>query len=138
MKILLVDDDLALMTVFSTALSGAGYQVVTAADAKTGIDKVKSERPDLVLLDQMLPDMNGNDILKVLKQDPTTKNFPVAMLSNYSDEKVMQESIQQGAMDYILKYQIEPKDLVNKVKLLLQESGNAQPLAEKEDNAAAK
>lgn len=122
MRILLVDDDQALMTVFQTALSGAGFEVVTAVDGKSGIDKAKTTSPDLILLDQMMPDMNGNDMLKMLKQDPETKHLPIAMLSNYSDSKVMQEAIQAGALDYILKYQIEPRDLVTKVQSLLQES----------------
>src|SRR5665213_3351302 len=122
MRILLVDDDEALMTVFKTALSGAGYEVITATDGKSCIDKARTENPDLILLDQMMPDMNGNDVLKTLKQDPQTKKLPVAMLSNFSDSTVMQDAIQSGAMDYILKYQIEPKDLVTKVQTLLQES----------------
>lgn len=122
MKILLVDDDQALMTVFQTTLSGAGYQVVTASDGKTGLDKAQTEQPDLILLDQMMPDISGNDMLKTLKQNPATQSLPVAMLSNYSDSKVMQDAIQAGAMDYILKYQVEPKDLVAKVQTLLQES----------------
>jgi len=121
MKILLVDDDLALQTVFQTTLKNAGYTTVTANDGKTGLEKAKLEKPDLILLDQVLPDISGNEILKSLKSDEATKNIPISILSNFSQGELMQEAIQLGAHDYILKYQIEPQDLVNKVKTMLEE-----------------
>lgn len=62
----------------------------------------------------------------MLKSDATTQKIPVALISNYSDKQLMQDAIQAGAIDYILKYQIEPQDLVDKVKNLLQESKNGQ------------
>lgn len=126
MKILLVDDDIALQTVISTALSQGGFEIVTANDGKTGIDRAKTEKPDMVLLDQVLPDISGNNILKTLKADEETKNIPVAMLSNFSQNNLMQEAIQAGALDYILKYQIEPADLVQKINTLMQEAQSKQ------------
>lgn len=118
-KILLIDDDKDLSTVFETALKKAGFEVVTAATAEDGLAKVKTENPDLVLLDQILPDLKGNEVLKKLKEDPQTQNIPVALLSNFGQNELIQEAIGQGAADYILKYQIEPQDLVRKVNALL-------------------
>ena len=122
MKVLLVDDDIAMQTVVSTALTQGGFTVATANDGKTGIDKAKTEKPDIILLDQVLPDISGNNILKTLKADDETKAIPVAMLSNFSQNNLMQEAIQAGALDYILKYQIEPADLVQKINSLIKES----------------
>lgn len=122
MKLLLIDDDEALLTVISTTLRNGGFEVSTATTGKGGLEKAKAEKPDLVLLDQVLPDIAGNDVLKTLKQDLETKPIPVAMLTNFGQNQQIQDAIQQGAIDYILKYQIEPEDLVNKVKALLQES----------------
>lgn len=118
-KILLIDDDKDLSTVFETALKKAGFEVVTAATGEEGLTKVKTENPNLILLDQILPDLKGNEVLKKLKEDPQTQNIPVALLSNFGQNELIQEAIGQGAADYILKYQIEPEDLVKKVNALL-------------------
>lgn len=118
-KILLIDDDQNLVDIFKTALENAGYTVIVATDGKTGLDKVKSDPPDLVLLDQMLPDTKGIDILKTLKEGEQ-KAIKVAILSNFGQNELVQEALNQGAADYILKYQIAPVDLVSKVKQLLQ------------------
>lgn len=118
-KILMIDDDEALLTLFTTALDKAGFQTVKASNGANGIEAAKKEKPNLILLDQVIPDMAGNDILRTLKQDADTKEIPVAMLSNFGQNKLVQDAIAQGAVDYILKYQVEPQDIVAKVKELL-------------------
>lgn len=129
-KILLVDDDQALVTIFLTALSKAGYQTIAAFDGNSGIQKAKTEKPDLILLDQVIPDMAGNDILRNLKQDIDTKHIPVAMLSNFGQNQLVQDAIAQGAVDYILKYQVEPQDVVNKVGDILKDYQNKDSKSE--------
>lgn len=124
-KVLLIDDDQALVAVFESALTQEGFQVVVAYDGRTGIERAASEKPNLVLLDQVIPDMAGNDVLRALKQDNNTKSIPVAMLSNFGQNQLVQDALSQGAVDYILKYQVEPQDLVNKVKELLKETQTA-------------
>jgi DNA-binding response OmpR family regulator len=118
-KVLIVDDDENLSAIFEAALQKNGLETVFALNGQTGIDKAKSEKPDLVLLDQVLPDISGNEVLKTLKADATTQSIPVLMLSNFSQEELVKEAIDNGAMDYIFKYQVEPQDLVNKVKQAL-------------------
>lgn len=118
-KILLVDDDEAITTVFATALSKEGFETAHAATGKEGLDKAKSEAPDLVLLDQILPDMQGNEVLAKLKQDEATKNIPVIILSNFSQEELVKQAINEGAADYIFKYQAATTDVVSKVKEIL-------------------
>lgn len=119
MKVLIVDDDENLSAIFETALQKAGLETVFALNGKSGIDKARSEKPDLVLLDQVLPDISGNEVLRTLKMDTTTQQIPIMMLSNFSQEELVKEAINNGAMDYIFKYQVEPQDLVNKVKQAL-------------------
>lgn len=119
MKVLLIDDDENLSLIFETTLQKNGFQTVLALNGKTGIDKANSEKPDLILLDQVLPDISGNEILKTLKADIQTKNIPVMILSNFSQEELVKEAISNGAIDYIFKYQVEPQDLAEKVKLAL-------------------
>ncbi|HEX8965612.1 MAG TPA: response regulator [Patescibacteria group bacterium] len=144
MKILLIDDEQALLKVFTETLQALGhFEVETAETGNDGMEKVRSLQPDLVLLDQVLPDINGNQILQMIKQDPSTKNIPVAMLSNFNQDNLVQEAINLGALDYILKYQVEPEDLVAKVNKLIKENvkqpaiENAVPLMPKEEKLAA-
>jgi PleD family two-component response regulator len=119
MKVLIIDDDENLSAVFETALQKNGLETVFALNGKSGIDKAKVEKPDLILLDQVLPDIPGNEVLKTLKADPSTQQITVLILSNFSQEELIKEAIANGAMDYIFKYQVEPQDLVNKVKQAL-------------------
>lgn len=119
MKILLIDDDEALTTIFTAALTKEGFQVVAVNTGQEGIDKASTEAPNLILLDQVLPDLSGNDILKQLKLDEKTKNIPVIILSNFSQEELVKEAINQGAVDYVFKYQVEPKDVIEKIKRAL-------------------
>lgn len=121
-KILLIDDDESLSAIFSTTLINAGFDVSTAFTGADGLEKAKSEQPTFILLDQVLPDISGNDLLKKLKEEEATKSIPVAMLSNFGQNELIENAIKEGALDYILKYQIEPKDLIDKVQNLLKEN----------------
>ena len=116
MKILLIDDDEDLTNIFTAALTKEGFQTVYSLLGQEGLEKAKTEKPDLILLDQVLPDMSGNDILKILKADELTENIPVILLSNFSQEELVKGAIDQGAVDYLFKYQVEPRDVVVKVK----------------------
>jgi DNA-binding response OmpR family regulator len=118
MKILLVDDDEALLTIFSTVLSNDGHMIITAGNGQNALEKAKNEKPDFVLLDQVLPDIQGNEVLRTLKADLDTKHIPVAMLSNFGQNELIEEAINLGAIDYILKYQIEPEDIAARIKEL--------------------
>jgi twitching motility two-component system response regulator PilH len=119
MKVLIIDDDENLGAVFETALQKNGLETVSALNGQSGIDKAKLEKPNLILLDQVLPDISGNEVLRTLKLDSHTKDIPVLILSNFSQEELVKEALNNGAMDYIFKYQVEPQDLVNKVKQAL-------------------
>ena len=118
-KILLIDDDQNLVDIFKTALEGAGHSVVVALDGKSGLEKASTDNPDLILLDQVLPDIKGNELLKTLKAG-TTKDIPVAILSNFGQNELVEVALKLGAAEYILKYQIAPEDLINKVKQLME------------------
>jgi len=124
MKVLLIDDDEALTTIFTAALTKEGFQVVAVNTGQEGIDKATTEAPNLILLDQVLPDLSGNDILKQLKLDEKTKNIPVIILSNFSQEELVKEAINAGASDYVFKYQVEPKDVIDKIKRTLGQTQN--------------
>lgn len=121
MRILIVDDDEALINIFANVFNKNGLDTITAITGKSGIDKAKSEKIDLIILDQILPDMPGGEVLKALKADPATKNIPVIALSNFSQQELVKEALNNGAKDYVFKYQVDPLDLVNKIKTVLKQ-----------------
>ena len=127
MKVLIVDDDQLTATTWALGLKSAGFDVITAVNGQDGINQTKSQKPDLVLLDQIMPDMLGNAVLATLKQDPDTAQIPIMLISNYNEAQMMKEAIEKGAVDYVLKYQIETKDLVDKIKNLLAEMQSNMP-----------
>lgn len=124
-KVLLIDDDQDLITIFSKALKDGGYNVVVAYDGRTGLERAKTEKPDVILCDQVMPDLAGNDVLKSLKEEAITKSIPVAMLSNFGQNQLVQTALSQGAVDYILKYQVEPQDLVKKISEILKDKSHS-------------
>lgn len=131
MKILLIDDEEAILEVFKQALQqDPTFEVLTALTGNEGLDLARKEHPDVIFLDQVLPDMNGNLILQQLKADPDTKEIPIAILSNFNQDTLVQNAMKIGAADYILKYQIAPQDLVAKANQMLQEIHIASPPVE--------
>jgi len=105
--------------IFEAALNQGGFQTATSVTGEDGLAKAKAEKPDLILLDQVLPDLSGNDVLKSLKADDQTKDIPVILLSNFSQEELVKNALNEGAIDYVFKYQVEPKDVVDKIKQVL-------------------
>lgn len=116
MKILIVDDDESLSLIISTALEKEGFMTLSAVTGRDGLAKARSDAPNLILLDQVLPDISGNEVLKELKMDVATKEIPILMLSNFSQGDMVNQALNEGAADYIYKYQVEVADIVGKVK----------------------
>jgi DNA-binding response OmpR family regulator len=116
-KILLVEDDLFLRDIYYEILQKEGFTVLMADDGITGL-KLGKENVDakLMLLDIMLPNMHGIDILKQLKSDPTSAVLPIVMLTNLTEEHVIQEALNAGAAGYLVKVKYTPPQVVDKVK----------------------
>lgn len=119
--ILLVDDEQQAIDVFHAALTAAGYEIVVAQNAKTALDLTKQQHFDAAIVDEMMPDMSGNDLIKALRAEAATAQMPIIVLTNYNDDTLVKTAIAAGANDYILKYQMVPDDLAEKVKKLVGE-----------------
>jgi DNA-binding response OmpR family regulator len=120
-KILLVDDEKDLVETLTFRLEANGYGVIKAYDGQEGLDKARSEKPDLIILDLMLPKMDGYKVCRMLKFDDKYKSIPIILFTaraQESDKKLGQEV---GADAYITK-PFEPQILLSKIKELLKES----------------
>lgn len=119
-KVLLVDDDVDFCEATGLLLESKGYEVVLAYDGKEGLEKVRTEKPDLVILDVMMPEMNGYDVCVVLKADPNLKKIPVILLTGVGQDMFRTHYTQHmGLMteadDYIAK-PVETQELVERVE----------------------
>lgn len=113
-KILLVEDDRFLIKAVYTKLTQKGFEVVLANDGDEAISKAKTEKPELVLLDMVLPKKSGFEVLRTLKGDPETASIPVFILSNLAQDQDIQEGKALGAEDYIVKSNTSLSAIVDK------------------------
>jgi len=115
--ILLVDDDPLIIRMYQKKLSAEGYKVNTAFNGEEGLTSIKKEKPDLILLDVMMPKVNGVEVLKTLKKDSESAMIPVIILTNLGDdEKEIQAAKDLGALDYLVKSDISLEELSLRVK----------------------
>ena len=114
-KILVVDDEETVLFVFTTHLNAAGYDVVTASSGKAGLAAVEQESPDLVLLDVMMPEMNGFAVCRAIRDNPAWKKLPVVMITGLHGEADAQEGRQSGATDFMTK-PVDYDDLTKRVR----------------------
>lgn len=119
-KILVVDDEPDVLDLVSYNLTQAGFQVETAVDGADGLRKARSVAPDLILLDLMLPEMDGLEVCKLLRRDPKTNGIPIVMLTARAGEIDRIVGLELGATDYVPK-PFSPRELVLRVKKRLEE-----------------
>jgi len=115
-KIVLVEDDAILSKVIDEELSEAGFDVIKTFDGPKGLAVIKSKKPDLVLLDLMLPGMHGFEVLSEMKKDPEVQSIPVIILTMLGSDDDIKKGIQLGAVDYIVKSQHAVGEIIDKIK----------------------
>ena len=118
-KILLVEDDPFLLSMYNTKFELENFKVVTAEDGEKGLKLALKELPDVILLDIMLPRMDGFEVLKALKADKKTSGIPVILLTNLSQKEKVKEGLSLGANDYLIKAHFMPSEVVEKIKKLI-------------------
>lgn len=118
-KVLVVEDEEILLTALKEELLTGGYEVDGAGDGVGGLEKVKTFKPDLILLDLLMPKMDGMEMLQKLKADNQTRDIPVVILTNLSDYEKISEALSLGAMDYLVKANYKLEDLLDKVRTVL-------------------
>jgi CheY-like chemotaxis protein len=123
-KILVVDDEIHIVKIIAYKMRGAGYEVVSARDGVEALDMVKINRPDLILLDVMMPRMDGYQTLQALKNDPATRDIPVFLLTVKSKEVDRQKGYEIGADDYLTK-PFSPNKLLERIDQALKRGTTA-------------
>ncbi|KKS36974.1 MAG: Diguanylate cyclase GGDEF domain protein [Parcubacteria group bacterium GW2011_GWA2_42_14] len=118
-KILFIEDEPALQKTLSSAFTSEGFEVIQALDGETGVRLARQKKPDLLLLDLILPKMDGFEVLRQLQADPETKSIPVVVLTNLEGMGEVQKVIELGARDYLVKTNYKLDELVAKVKTSL-------------------
>lgn len=118
-RILLVEDDRFLRKAAEATLRQRGYAVVTAADGEEALRQAAAEAPDLILLDLIMPKLQGFEVLRRLKGDPGTAGIPVIVLSNLGQERDVQQAMEGGAVAYFIKSNLSLQDLAREVDKVL-------------------
>jgi len=123
-KILIIEDDSFLSEMYSTKLTQDGFEVEVAIDGEQGLEKIKSVKPDLVLLDIVLPKMDGFEILENTKKDKELQDIPIILLTNLGQKNEIEKGLSLGADEYIIKAHFTPTAVVAKVKEVLKSKNN--------------
>ncbi len=101
--ILVIDDDRTISTLVCAVLEDRGHSVISALNGKDGLEKAINELPDAIILDKQMPEMSGDEVLEQLQDNSETKNIPVIMLTGESQITEVSQSLERGALDYIVK-----------------------------------
>ena len=119
-KVLIVEDDEFLLQMYSTKLELEGFKVLEAVNGLQGLKTAQKEKPDLILLDLNLPEMNGFEVLSNLKREDDTKDIKVLILTNYSQKEDIDRCLSLGADDYLIKAHFVPSEVISKIKVILE------------------
>ena len=115
-KIAIIEDDAAIHQMYRMKFEATGFDVETAGDGETGIRMVEKFRPDIILLDLQMPNMNGNDALKEIRKEKSGKDIPVIILTNLGEEEAPDDLKSLNIHSYIVKADLTPSQVVAKVK----------------------
>lgn len=118
-KIVFIEDETTLQKMLTAALKEVGYSVVAASDGEAGLAAVRAENPDLVLLDLILPKMDGFTVLREIKKDEATARIPVIVLTNLESAEDVGKVVALGATTYLVKANYDLPDIVAKIKEVL-------------------
>jgi len=118
-KILLIEDESALQKSLGDTLREDGFEVLSALDGTIGERLAKSEKPDLIVLDLILPQKSGLDVFQSLKEDETTKNIPVVILTNLEKIEHVEKALEMGAKTFLIKANYTLKEILTKIKSVM-------------------
>lgn len=119
-KVLVIDDDPFILDMYVLKFRDAGFQIETAQDGEQGLQKIISYQPDIVLLDVVMPKMDGFDVIKKIKNTIPKHSFRILFLTNFGQKEDVERGMELGADGYIIKAHFTPTEVVEKVRELLE------------------
>jgi len=120
-KILLIEDDPFLLSMYSTKFELEGFKILSADEGEGGLVMAKEAIPDIILLDILMPKMNGFEVLEKLKAEKSTSQIPVILLTNLNQKNEIERGLSLGADDYLIKAHFMPSEVVDKIKRVVGE-----------------
>lgn len=114
-RILLVEDEEIIVDLLQRKLEKEGYEVIVTVDGEMGIERMKEIKPDLVLLDIVMPKMGGFEVMEKMREDPILKSIPVIIISNSGQPVELDRAKELGARDWLVKAEFDPQEVVDKV-----------------------
>ncbi len=117
--ILIVEDDKFLRELISRKLACEKFRIEEAIDGEEGLKKITESKPDLILLDLILPGLDGFEVLERVKDNPSTSSIPVLILSNLGQRDEIERGLKLGAVDFLVKAHFTPEEIVDKIKIVL-------------------
>lgn len=118
-KILIIEDEKVLLDVLENKLKKEGYEVIIAENGVEGLEKIKKEKPSLILLDILMPKMNGFEVMEAMERNPDISKIPVIIISNSGQPLEIARALKLGAKDYLVKAEFDPQEVLTKVKKIL-------------------
>ena len=118
-NILLVEDDPFLVEIYNTKLKDSGFEVDTATDGEECLKKIGEKKPDIILLDIVLPNTNGWEILRKVGKDENLKTVKIIVLSNLSQKEEVDKGMQLGAVKFLIKSHFSPSEVVEEIKKII-------------------
>lgn len=121
-KILIVEDEQSLLKLLELNFKSSGYEVFKSINGEEAYDTAIHEKPDLILLDILLPGESGMNVLERLKKNEQTRGIPVVMLTNFNEPERIEQAMQKGAIDYLVKSSNDPSTVLDKVRKILEKT----------------
>lgn len=126
--LLLIEDDPIMLRMYRKIFELEGFEVDLAAGGEEGLAKAKKDKPVLILLDIMMPKIDGFEVLRLLKEDSETKDIPVVLLTNLAGTQDAERAVSMGAVKYLVKSEYEPKGVVSAIKGILADASDKPPM----------
>jgi DNA-binding response OmpR family regulator len=118
-KIMIVEDDSFVMDIYQTKLAQSGFETIEAGNGLEAVKILEKEKPDLILLDILMPYMDGMEVLKKIKKEEKFKDTPVILLTNLSQQEEVNRGLELGAKDYLIKSHFTPSEVLDKINSYL-------------------
>ncbi len=115
-KILIIEDEELMYSLLQKKLTAVGYDVSISKDGEEGLEKMKEEKPDLILLDIVMPKKGGFEVMEEMQKDETLRNIPIVIISNSGQPVELNKAKELGAKDWLIKTEFDPQEVIEKVK----------------------